>query len=403
VGIVARFGTFIFAAVCGFASGTALSQDNPAARCECQGALSGPVESGSSIVTAERLARFSPRARADLTLAIIRLWRSPEPAELVTPLRVQHFFAQIATETGGFARIDENMNYSARRLLQVFPRRVTPEQAQRLANRPERIANHVYGGRLGNREPGDGWLYRGSGFMQLTGRANFRDRGIMIGRPLEAQPELVRQPEPGFETAAAYWTARRINDAADRDNLTTVRKLVNGGTNGLAESKVWLARAKRIFVDGTGPQESSPGETAPIEAAPEALSPEELAAVEDILAADGLYQRGPQESANDGSVSPELREALREFQIENNLPATGEYDEDTLYALGTPDPVEPLTDEDVATVESQLQQRGLLSPAEASGPEEVADALSRFQVQEGLPVTGIFDEATLELLLPSAP
>lgn len=386
----------VFAAALALMPGAAFAQDN-SATCVCAGSA-GPAEAGEPLVTAERIARFAPRARADLALAMVRLWTSPEPAELVTRLRVQHFFAQIATETGGFARIDENLNYSAKRLLKIFPRRVTPDQAQRLAGRPERIGNHVYGGRLGNREPGDGWLYRGSGFMQLTGRANFRDRGKMLDAPLEAEPERVRQPESGFGTAAAYWAARKVNAAADRDDVVAVRKLVNGGTNGLAEAKVWLARAKRIFVDGTGAQESAPFEQS--EEAPEALSAEEISAIEDRLSADGLYQRGPQESAAEGSVSPELSAALRDYQVENGLPATGAYDEDTLYALGTPDPLDPLTDAEVDAVESRLQQRGLLSPGEAAGPDEVADALSRYQAEEGLPVTGIFDEATLGTILP---
>jgi hypothetical protein len=117
------------------------------ANCACD----RPVEANSSsIVSLERITKFSPRARVDLALAIARLWKNPPPGELVNPLRVQHFMAQIATETGGFVAIEENLNYYADRLLKVFPTRVTPQQAQRLARHPELIANHVYGGRLGN-------------------------------------------------------------------------------------------------------------------------------------------------------------------------------------------------------------------------------------------------------------
>ncbi|MEZ0003184.1 peptidoglycan-binding protein [Sinorhizobium fredii] len=349
-----------------------------------------PIESNpSSIVTLDRIVKFSPRARTDLAVAIARLWKDPPPGELITPIRVQHFMAQIATETGGFVSIQENLNYSARRLLKVFPKRVTPEQAQRLAHRPELIANHVYGGRLGNRNPGDGWRYRGSGFMQLTGRANFRARGELLHKPIEEQPDLVRQPETGFETATGYWLARNINTPAELDKLESVRKLVNGGTIGLPESKIWLARAKRIFVAGGTPAESAESEK------------EELEAVQEDLTTEGyLVTQGPQEDFSDEAHKAQLSEALRNFQIENEIPATGVYDEDTLYALGRRQPQDPLTDEDVSNVQKRLQQLNLLSPGETSGPVDTEDAIRRFQLQEGLPVTGIYDEPTLNLLLP---
>ncbi|MGO6740073.1 peptidoglycan-binding protein [Rhizobium ruizarguesonis] len=342
-----------------------------------------PVESAaSSIVTLARISEFSPKARSDLALAIIRLWKDPPPGELNTPIRIQHFMAQIATESAGLTTLEENLNYSAERLIKIFPTRVTAEQAQRLAHRPELIANHVYGGRLGNKDAGDGWRYRGSGFMQLTGRANFKARGKLLNEPLEEKPDLVRQPDTGFETATGYWLARKINDAAELDSLLNVRKLVNGGTNGLRESRVWLARAKRVFVDPNGPAESAPSNA------------DELAAVAESLSDEGFaIGTGPQESSD-------LSEALRNFQIENEIPATGVYDEKTLYALGTPPPVDPLSPEETKGVEQQLQKLNLLSPAESSSPGDTRDALMKFQLQQGLPVTGIYDNATLETILP---
>ncbi|MDC9835135.1 peptidoglycan-binding protein [Rhizobium binxianense] len=362
----------------------ALSAES-SANCTC----GNPIEANSSsIVTFERITKFSPRARGDLALAIARLWKDPPPAELVNPIRVQHFMAQIATETGGFVVIEENLNYSAERLLKVFPTRVTPQQAQRLAHRPELIANHVYGGRLGNDQPGDGWRFRGSGFMQLTGRGNFEARGKLLNKPLGKTPELVRQPETGFETATAYWAARNINVQADLDNIKTVRKLVNGGSIGLPESKIWLARAKRIFVVGNQPTESAESEQ------------QELNAVEEELINQGfLGSVGPQESSDPEAEKARIADALRNYQIENGLPATGAYDEPTLYTLSEPEPQDPLTPEELAMVQRKLQQMNLLSPSEASGPTDISEALKKFQGIQGLEVTGIYDEPTLQILL----
>jgi putative chitinase len=194
------------------------------------------------MVTAERIRRFAPRARPDLVAAIVENWSAAEAAGINTPLRVPHFMAQIATETGGFRAIEENLNYSSDRLRQVFPSRVSAALAKKLAGNPKAIANHVYGSRLGNRKgTDDGWVYRGSGFIQTTGRSNFAAVGA------EDDPDSLRRPDEGFLAAVAYWEDRGCNAAADADNLTKVRRLVNGGTNGLAEAKVWLAKAKRIF------------------------------------------------------------------------------------------------------------------------------------------------------------
>jgi putative chitinase len=348
-----------------------------------------PIEANSSsIVSLERITKFSPRARVDLALAIARLWKDPPPGELVNPLRVQHFMAQIATETGGFVAIEENLNYHADRLLKVFPTRVTPQQAQRLARHPELIANHVYGGRLGNNQPGDGWRFRGSGFMQLTGRGNFEARGKLLNKPLGRTPELVRQPETGFETATAYWVAQNINVQADLDNIKAVRKLVNGGSIGLPESKIWLARAKSIFVIGNQPVETAESER------------QELNAVKEELIDQGFLESvGPQEGSDPEADRARIAEALRYYQIENGLSATGVYDEETLYTLGEPEPQNPLTPAELTTVQRKLQQMNLLSPGEASGPTDISEALKKFQSLQGLEVTGIYDEPTLQILL----
>lgn len=289
-------------------------------------------ESGGSIVTAERLARFSPRARAELNTAIIRGWPAAVNAKITSPLRVQHYLTTLATETGGFVRLDENLNYSADRLLAVFPSRVTPAQAQRLHRRPEAIANHVYGGRLGNDQPGDGWLYRGSGYIQLTGKDNFRRRGQALGLDLVGHPEIVRDPAGGFDAAASFWASVDAQTPADADDLRGVRRKINGGLNGIEHAEIWIARAKRIFVQGDDNEEAA------------SIGQAELSALQGGIEASLGRETSPEESFS----IKEVIESLLQFRETMGLPGVSVtglpdaaqiralYDDDLLYTLTDP-------------------------------------------------------------------
>ena len=266
------------------------------------------------IVSTQRIKAFSPKAQDAFVAAVVAHWAEAEAAGLGIPLRAQHFMAQIATETGGLKRLDENLNYSAAGLRATFPTHFSAADAQAYARKPQAIANRAYANRLGNgsEASGDGWRYRGSGYIQLTGRANFRKRGGEIGMPLEAQPDLARDAVPGFHAAVAYWTSNAINAAADANDIVRVRRLVNGGTNGLADARIWFARARGIF---------RAGEAEPLEDGAEA------AAVQARLAELGFAPAG---GAPEGLDSPD---ALIAFQKSVGLAPTGVYDDDTLDAL----------------------------------------------------------------------
>jgi putative chitinase len=172
-------------------------------------------------------------------------------AGIDTGLRLAHFLAQTATETGGFKNLEENLNYSASRMMAVFPKRFpTVASTAGLVNNPRAFALKVYSNRLGNGAPssGDGFTYRGRGLIQLTGRANYTARAKETGLPLVANPDMVADPESSVQIACLYWTANRINAAADADDLKKVRTLVNGGLNGLADAKIFLTRAKALLL-----------------------------------------------------------------------------------------------------------------------------------------------------------
>ena len=143
------------------------------------------------------------------------------------------FLGQILHESDGLTRLEENLSYSAERLTVVWPNRFpTKADAQPYARNPEALANKVYGGRMGNTDPGDGWKYRGRGPLQVTGRDNYRSVGGIVGQDLEAMPELLEQPRFALEACIAWWEDR-IPDELLGDPEKTTRR-VNGGLIGLA-------------------------------------------------------------------------------------------------------------------------------------------------------------------------
>lgn len=280
----------------------------------------------SPIVQLRNISAFSPRARSSIVQAILSARTLFEKNKVSSQIRLQHFFTQIATETGGLVRLDENLNYTAEGLLKYFKKRVTPEEATALAGKPIQIANHVYANRLGNgsESSGDGWKYRGSGYMQLTGRSNFKMRGQELHLPFEEDPEIVREPATGLQAAMSYWTNKKINNAADRDALEQVRYLVNGGKNGMDHALIWRARARRTLT-------ASPPTGAP--SALGDLDRDELLGISMVLTARGFLPP----AAASMSVG-EITDGLKQFQEGAGLPTSGLLDEDTLYALTEPPP-----------------------------------------------------------------
>ncbi len=172
-------------------------------------------------------------------------------AAIDTGMRLAHFVAQTATETGGFNALEENLSYSAKRMMVVFPSRFpTLASTAGLVNNPRAFALKVYSSRLGNGPPasGDGWTFRGRGLIQLTGRSNYQARATETGLPLVDRPEIASDPATSVQIASLYWTSREINDRADTDDVREVRRRVNGGSIGLPEARTFLARAKQILL-----------------------------------------------------------------------------------------------------------------------------------------------------------
>lgn len=151
---------------------------------------------------------------------------------------VPEFVAQCAHESDLFESVEENLSYSVSRLMQVWPKRFpTPEVAALYARNPVKLGDFVYGGRMGNDYPGDGFKYRGRGLIQLTGADNYLRYGAYH------DPDRLLTPEGAADSAAWYWTQiGGCNGLTDVDEIT---RRVNGGTNGLEErrSLTEMARA----------------------------------------------------------------------------------------------------------------------------------------------------------------
>ena len=153
-------------------------------------------------------------------------------------LRLSHFLAQTAHESNNFKAIRENLNYSAEGLLKVFPKYFSKDTAMSCARQPEKIANIVYSNRIGNGDKlsGDGYKYRGRGFLQLTGKVNYKSYGDYLEVNLLDNPDLVAT-KYALSSAAWYFEKRGLWKICDQgDDIETIKKvtkLVNGGYNGL--------------------------------------------------------------------------------------------------------------------------------------------------------------------------
>lgn len=172
--------------------------------------------------------------------------------EINTPLRVCHFLAQIIHESGHLKYKIENLNYSATALRKVFCKYFKTEaEAEAYARNPEKIANRVYANRMGNgnEASGDGWKYRGRGLIQLTGKNNYKCCGNDLDIALENEPDLICiYPQISVKVACWFWNKNKLNTFADNDDIISITKRINGGTNGLADREKNLNIAKRILM-----------------------------------------------------------------------------------------------------------------------------------------------------------
>ena len=173
--------------------------------------------------------------------------------DINTPQRVAAFLAQCAHESGSFTALHENLNYRAVTLRKVFPKYfpndAIAEQYASQPNKAELIANRVYANRMGNGDEasGDGYRYCGRGLIQLTGKQNYQAFADSIEIPVEEVPEFLATFEGAIQSAAWFWESNNLNQWADKGDILTLTKRINGGTIGLADREKHYHHALEVF------------------------------------------------------------------------------------------------------------------------------------------------------------
>jgi putative chitinase len=170
--------------------------------------------------------------------------------KIVSFLQQAAFIGQCGHECNNFKTLEENLHYKADTLMRLWPQRFpTLAVATTYANNPEKLANYIYGGRMGNEDvaSGDGYRYRGRGCIQMTGRDNYVTASHALGADFVSSPELVALPRYAALTAGWYWDVRKCNELADRPDWAALTKKINGGLIGLDERVAQTQRALAVL------------------------------------------------------------------------------------------------------------------------------------------------------------
>ena len=261
------------------------------------------------MLTKQQIKQIAPNAKEEIIGPLVGYLNHYMPIyEVNTYLRVCHFLAQAAHEAASFRTLEEYASGAA------------------------------YEGRkdLGNTQRGDGVRYKGRGIFQLTGRANYKRIGDMIGMDLENNPDLAESPEVSVLTALEYWKSRGLNKFADADDVSTITKRINGGFNGFDDRKKYLAKAKTIIPNNFAFAKSDAPVTPQITDAVTQVNVV-VAKIGDISPyvsdlQNMLIRKGYKITA-DGEFGPKTEVAVKDFQNKNGLIVTGRIDTNTLNRL----------------------------------------------------------------------
>lgn len=154
---------------------------------------------------------------------------------ITSRIQLAHFISQLAHESLSFNHKEENLNYSRAGLLKTFPKYFTPANVSGYVGNRQAIANRVYANRMGNGDEstGDGWMFRGRGFLQITGRYNYKKLSKAFGIDFEKEPDLLLSEK--YACLSAGWFFSPIINKLDKLSVKEVTRFVNGGYNGLED------------------------------------------------------------------------------------------------------------------------------------------------------------------------
>ncbi len=203
-------------------------------------------------ITKDLLLQIAPRAKnskLDIDALVVELVKL-QSSDLNTLNRISAFIAQTAHESAEYNAVVENLNYSKEGLMKVFHKYFpTEELASQYARNPSRIASKVYANRMGNgpEETGDGFKFRGRGFIQLTGKDTYKKFGDFCGKDLLSDQDYLTTMEGAVKSAHWFWTTRNLNVAADMADIKIMTKTINGGYNGLEERTKIYDKAREVL------------------------------------------------------------------------------------------------------------------------------------------------------------
>ena len=241
-----------------------------------------------------------------------------------TERRAAHFISQCAHESNNFRSLQENLNYSEKALNAVFGRYFGSASHKRnaaeYARNPEKIANYVYMDefrkyKMGNVNEGDGWLFRGRGLKQLTGRENYTRFGKSINISAEEAAIYVATPKGAVESACWFWDANKLNTIADTDDVVKMTKKINGGNIGLADRQQRYAKAMQVFGSPVSLSEDSGDDDFDVD---------DIGVLRKGCKGQGVKMM--QEALGigaDGAFGPGTERALKAWQTANSLVAGG--------------------------------------------------------------------------------
>lgn len=201
-------------------------------------------------VTAEQLKQlFETTPQQTIDTYVEPLNAAMDRFEINTPERVAMFLAQIGAESGGMRVVAENLNYRPERLAQVFPKYFQNVNPAAYAHNPEKIANRVYANRMGNgnEQSGDGWKFRGRGFIQLTGHDNYHRFAESMGMDIDSATHYLETPEGACMSAGWFWHTNNLNSFADNGDVQGATRRINGGYHGLETRQQIYNEAREIF------------------------------------------------------------------------------------------------------------------------------------------------------------
>ena len=284
-------------------------------------------------ITSTDLFHIAPGADAGIIAGIVKHQALLAESGIDTPKRLCHFLGQIACESAGFTRLEENLFYTTvARLKAVWPSRFkTDSAALPYLRNPQKLANFVYGGRLGNKKPGDGWKYRGSSLKQTTGFTNFQIVQNETGIQCVGNPDLLRHMPAALEAACVYWRTNNLNRFADADDIRGLTRAIQGGSGGLDLRRRYTERAEQIYIAG---------ERAPVPPLPSMMlrrgdSGEAVRELQRLLSGHGFEIR------IDGVFGPGTEDILQQFQERAGLMPDGVAGPKTMAALSAPKADQP--------------------------------------------------------------